>query len=161
MPELALFLVGLFRVVDLLSNEFQALIGSALEGAVEAGLVTDVALAGIDGYLEDKAVLIAIDQNLLDLLAVPALFALSPQFAAGSAEICAVAGSNGLVKRLTIHVGDHQDLAGRRVLGDGRYKAIIIESWQEFEVFFKLFLCAQLNGSSKLPQLGNRDSNPD
>jgi hypothetical protein len=49
---LALFLVGLLRVVDFISDELQLLIGRG-QSPVEAGLVTDVALAGIDGYFEN------------------------------------------------------------------------------------------------------------
>lgn len=50
-----------------------------------------MALAGIDGHFEDEAVLVAIDEYLLDFLAVAAFFALSPEFLPGPAEIRGVA----------------------------------------------------------------------
>ena len=79
---LALFFVGLFRIVDLLFDKLQLFIEFLLQCPVKTGLITHVALAGIDGYLENQAVLVAVDKYLLHFLAVAALFAFFPQFLA-------------------------------------------------------------------------------
>ncbi len=80
--DLALLLVDFFRVVDLISNEFEFLIGFAFQCPVKTRLITGVALAGVDSYFENQAVLVAIDKYLLYFLPVAAFFAFFPQFLA-------------------------------------------------------------------------------
>jgi len=79
---LVLFFVGFFRVVDFLFNKHQLFTGILLQCPVKTGLIAHMALAGIDGYLENQAVLVAIDKYLLYFLPVAAFFAFFPQFLA-------------------------------------------------------------------------------
>jgi len=113
----------------------------AFFNTVEAGLVADVALAGVNGYFEDEAVLVAIDEYLFYLLKMAALFTLFPYSLPGPAEVCGIAGSNRQIKRSAIHIADHQYLAGLRILGYGGYQAIVAEFWSEFQSFFDFLLC--------------------
>ena len=66
-----LLLVCECRIIDLLGDELQLGRTATLDGAVEAGLVTDVALAFVHSDLQDQAVLVAVYQDLADGLDVP------------------------------------------------------------------------------------------
>ena len=68
-----LLAVGFFGVEDLLGDEFQPCRIVFLDRTIEAGLVPDMALAGIDLYFQDQAVLIAVNEDLPDLLDMTAL----------------------------------------------------------------------------------------
>ena len=80
-----------------------------------------MALAGIDGHLHNEAILVTINQYLLDFLKVPAFLAFTPELLPSPAEVYGVAGLNGQIERFTIHISDHQDLAGLGVLRYDRY----------------------------------------
>jgi len=54
-----------------------------------------VAPAGVDDYLQNQAILIAIDKYLLDLLEMAALFALCPELFAGAAVVSGQTGFDG------------------------------------------------------------------
>lgn len=77
-----LFFVGLFRIVDFLFNKGQLFIGIFLQCPVKTGLIAHMTLAGVNGYLDNQAVLVAIDKYLLNFLPVAAFFAFFPQFLA-------------------------------------------------------------------------------
>ena len=62
-----LFFVNLVGVEDHFSNEFQRT-GFGIDFSVKAGLVADVALAGIDGDFQKDAILVAVDEDLVNLL---------------------------------------------------------------------------------------------
>lgn len=61
-------LVDFFRIEDLLCDEIQLFVSVFLQCPIETGLITDVALAGIDGYFENQAILVTIDEYLLYFL---------------------------------------------------------------------------------------------
>ena len=58
------------------------------------------------------------------MLHVAALFALAPEPAAAAAEVDGPAGGERFVPGRAIHVGDHQHLAGGRILGDGGHQTV-------------------------------------
>ena len=70
--------VDFFGVVNLLCDKFEFHPGICPDGAVKAGLIADVALAGVDGHFQNQAILVAIDEYLFDFLAVAAFFAFFP-----------------------------------------------------------------------------------
>ena len=67
-----------------------------------------MALAGFDGNFEEKAILVAIDEDLADLLEMTAFFAFFPELFAGAAEIDGEAGFNGQVECFFVHISEHQ-----------------------------------------------------
>lgn len=75
---LVLFFVDFFWVVDFFCDKIEFFAAVFLQRTVKTGLVTYVALAGIDGYFEKQTVLVAIDEYLFYFLKMPALFALFP-----------------------------------------------------------------------------------
>lgn len=66
----SLLAVNLIWVEDLFGDKFELFRSPFFQSAVETGLVADVALARIDGNFEDDAILVAIDEDLADLLDV-------------------------------------------------------------------------------------------
>ncbi len=77
---LVLFFVDFFWVVDFFCDKIELFAAVFLQRTVKTGLVTYVALAGIDGYFKDQAVLVTIDEYLFHFLDVAAFFAFLPQF---------------------------------------------------------------------------------
>ena len=138
--DLALLFIDFFRIIDLFCLKFQLFIGALVQYPVKTGLVTDMTLAGIDGYFENQAVLVAINEYLFHFLEMAAFLALLPQFLPGSTEICGIAGLNRQIKGLAIHIGYHQDLACLCVLSYRRYQAVVIEFRKEFDPFFDILL---------------------
>ena len=110
-----------------------------LDSPIKAGLIPDMALALIDGDLEDQAILIAIDEDLADILGVAALFTLGPELAAGSAEIGGPAGGERAVQGLAVHPCHHEDLARFGILGDGRDQPLGVKLRRELQSFFDPF----------------------
>jgi hypothetical protein len=114
-------------LVDVLRVEhprLRGLPGLAVETPEEAAAVALVAGgATVLHDLEDHRVAIAVDQDVLDVLVVARLLALAPQ-AARAAPVGGSAGAQRLAPGLLVDVGDHQDLAGRMILGDGGHQAL-------------------------------------
>ena len=73
-----LFFVNFFWVVNLFCDKYQLFVAVLHQCTVKTGLVARVALAGIDGYLEDETVLVAIDEYLFYFLKMAAFFAFFP-----------------------------------------------------------------------------------
>ena len=90
-----LFFVGFLGVVGFFGDEFELFGAVFFYGAVETAIVADVAPAGVDDYLQNQAILIAIDKYLLDLLEMAALFALCPELFAGAAVVSGQTGFDG------------------------------------------------------------------
>jgi hypothetical protein len=105
-----------------------------------------VALAGINPHFEHEAVLVAIDQYLLDLLQVATFLAFFPELLSRPAEVRGIAGLNRQIECRSIHIRNHQDLACLCVLGYGRYQAVVIKSWSKLQTFFDILLCSHLSG---------------
>jgi len=103
---------------------------------VKAGLVADVTLAGINGDLENQAVLVAVNKYLLDLLNMAGLLTLGPQLLARPAVICCQARFDSLFKRLLVHISDHQDFVSLCILGYSCNQPIGVESRCEIITFF-------------------------
>ncbi len=76
----ALGFVNFLGVIDLLCDKLQLFVTAGLQCPVKAGLVSDVALAGVDGHFKDNAILVAIHEYLFYFLNVSAFFAFLPQF---------------------------------------------------------------------------------
>src|SRR5262245_3980081 len=73
--------------------------------------------------LEQDCVGIAVEVDAADLLDVAALLALAPELAAAAAVVDGPSGAEGLLERLAVHPGEHQDFAAVGVLGDGGHEA--------------------------------------
>ena len=116
--EGSLFFVCFVGVVGLLGDKSQFSGIISVNCAVEARIVADVTLAGINVDLQDDAVLVAVNKYLLDLLDVPGLLALLPELFARPAVVGGRACCDSLLQRLLVHTGDHQDLAGLGILGN-------------------------------------------
>ena len=104
-----------------------------------------MALALIDGNLQNQAILVAINEDLFDLLDMAALNAFFPQFFSRPAVICRHSSLDGHIEGFPIHISDHEYLACRAVLRDRGNKAFIIEFRLEFDAFFDIFICCQFN----------------
>jgi hypothetical protein len=76
--QVFLFFVSFFGVVDLFCDKFKLFTAAFFQCAVETGLVADVTLAGIDGYFEEEAILVTINEYLLYFLGMSAFFAFFP-----------------------------------------------------------------------------------
>src|SRR5208337_5446383 len=101
---------------DRLAELFQAPLGDA---PVEAGAVAGVTGSPADLLHEqEQGVAVAVDANLLDELHVAALLALAPELVPASREVHGPARSQGLVERILVHEGVHEDVSGLEVLGD-------------------------------------------
>jgi hypothetical protein len=101
-----------------------------------------VALACIDGHFKHEAVLVAVDEYLLYLLEVPALLAFFPQFLPASAKVRGIAGLNSQIKRLAVHIADHQDLSGPGILSHSCNQTILVEFWGEFRTLLDILPCS-------------------
>ncbi len=77
---------------------------------------------------KQQAVLLAIDADLVDHLLVTRRFAFSPERVAAAAPIMRPAGLVGEAKRIVVHVGQHQHVAGHGVLDDHRRQTIGAEA---------------------------------
>ena len=73
--------------------------------------------------------------NMLDFART---LALVPQLAARSAPVVGLAGFYGLVKRLPVHVSEHQYRAGVGIAGDRRYQAVAVEFRCKLNTFFNI-----------------------
>ena len=67
---------------------------------------------------KSRGVAVAVDANFLDELHVAALLALAPELAPASREVHGPARSQGLVERILVHEGVHEDVSRLEVLGD-------------------------------------------
>ena len=91
----------------------------AIDGPEEARWVTFVAsCAGLlDG--EEDGIGVTIDADLEDFLSMAAFFAFSPKFPAAAAEVGSHTGLQRFLEGLLVHPGEHEDLSGGGILGDG------------------------------------------
>src|SRR5271165_5759520 len=67
---------------------------------------------------QEQRVAVAVDPYFPDDLHVTAFLAFAPKFISAAGEVHGAAGSNGLVKRLLVHEGIHEDVSGLEVLSD-------------------------------------------
>ena len=94
-----------------------------LDAAEEAALVALVAGDAADLLdLEQDRVGVAVDEDLAHVLQMAGGLALHPELAARRAPVGGAAGLERVPPGLAVHVGDHQDLAGRGVLRDRRQR---------------------------------------
>ena len=82
--------------------------------------------AGLPNFQKHR-VLVAIDFDIDNGLCVSGRFAFDPQALPRSAPIRRPAGFNRRLQGLSIHPGQHQNLMGFHVLGDGSDQAVRIE----------------------------------
>ena len=142
-----LFLVGLTWIIYLFSDEFQPFRAFLYHGAVEAGLVADMALSGIDGDFQQKAILVAIDEYLMYFLDMTAFFALLPQLLSRPAEIGSITALYCFIKGLAVHISDHEDLSGICVLSYSSDESVLVEFGREICTFFDSLVRCHLPAS--------------
>ena len=100
-------------------------------GAID--LVKTTALARVAGNITDlvdrqqNSIAVAVIAQGLDLLNVARGCALVPKFLARSAPVVGLAGRQGLLDRLAVHPGQHQNRAVEIVLGHGCDEAAIVK----------------------------------
>jgi hypothetical protein len=75
--------------------------------------------------LHQEHVLVAIQSHLQHFLGMAGFLALVPQFLAGTRPVHRLAGFHGALQRFPVHPGHHEDVAGFRILGDGRQQAVL------------------------------------
>src|SRR6266851_2471408 len=112
---------------------------AAIEHAEEARLVALMACGAVAMLLdrEQDRIRVAIDANLAHGLVVARLLALAPEPVARAREVACVPARDGLLERLAIHVGDHQEPPALVVLrDDGHDTAILFEVDFRARVFF-------------------------
>ena len=73
-----LFFVGFSGVVNFFCDKIEFVADFFFQCAVETGLVADVTLASVNGYFQEEAILVTIDEYLLYFLEVSAFFAFFP-----------------------------------------------------------------------------------
>src|ERR1035441_4433444 len=84
--------------------------------------MADAGTLGFD--LEEHGIAVAIGGDLLDYEAMAGAFALEPEFAAGAAPEGGKTGFDGFVEGFLVHVADHEDATGGKVLDDGGDEAV-------------------------------------
>lgn len=75
-----------------------------------------------------QSVAVAIDRNLCHLLGIAARSPFVPKLVAAAAPEVGLAAGKGALKRLPVHIGEHQHLARLCILDDGRDKAAVIKA---------------------------------
>ena len=100
-------------------------------------------LACGDGYLQDNAVLVAVNEYPANLLEMAALLAFLPELLSRPAVIDGLAGGYSQVQCLFVHVGSHQYLVCLFVLCDSRYQARTVELRDEISALFDIFIFCQ------------------
>lgn len=123
-------MIDLVRVVGLVGDFLAQGYGVArlLYISVKAGSISGVAAAGaVLTDFEHEGVLIAVGEDFFHGLGVTGGGALVPELLTAAREIDGLADGEGLAERLLVHVGDHEDLVGVRVLGDGDDEAVFVK----------------------------------
>ncbi len=110
--------VHLGRIEYPLALRFEPVGGHSAEETALVPLVAGVAADLFD--FEQDRVAIAVDIDRADKLDVAALLALAPELLPAAAVIDGLAGPQRFGVAFRVHVGHHQHLAARRVLGDRR-----------------------------------------
>ena len=100
--------------------------------------MTGDAIAG-NGHLQENRILIAIDPHFRDIQRIAAAFAFLPKFFSRAAPEPGRTGSDCAGEGLFVHIGEHQDLAGRGVTSNAGDGALFVEFRGEFVAFFDLF----------------------
>lgn len=106
--------------------------------AVEAGAALGVAATATVLFdAEDKGVLVAIGQELDDLLEFPAGGTFVPELLAAAAPVDGLTFFDGLAQGFLVHVSQHQWRTGLCVQRHGGDEAVGIEFWGKGESFLK------------------------
>ena len=138
LPALCLAAVDGVRVEDLFVGQLELVFCAFYKRAMKAGHIAEVALPGLHGHLQQHAVLVAVRENLLDLLEVAAQLSLRPQLPARPAVEGTFARFDGSLERLAIHICEHQYPARLCILYDGRNQAVLAELGKEFMTDFDI-----------------------
>ena len=110
--------------VTALDHLFQGAKEAFLGRRVEAGDRAPVAGRTVGTGLDEDRVRVTIHVCFHDMEIVPAGLSLDPQLFPAAAPESDKTGRAGLLPGFGVHVSQHQDLAGRGVLDDGRYEAV-------------------------------------
>jgi hypothetical protein len=116
--ETGLLLIDRRRIEDLLANDGnQPSLGVNL--TEEAAAVSRMTCRTTDlVHFDQQGIGVTVIKNPFELLNIPALFPFPPQFIATAAEVANPPRFQGFFKGGSIHVGKHQDIAGRLILGN-------------------------------------------
>ena len=118
MSSSSLFFVDDLWVEDSIADDGD-LAGLRVDTAEEATLVAFVAGRSADLiHFDQQRVGVAVEEKFFQLLNVAALFAFAPQLVPAAAEVDDSARLQRFLIGRLIHVGQHQNLAGRRILSD-------------------------------------------
>src|SRR5688572_29534981 len=87
-------------------------------------------MAGMAGgagllHLVEDGVLVAVDEYARDPLDVSALLSFLPEFLPAPAVIVCISGGPGEFQRLSVRVGEHQNLTRPSFLHDDRYQSVL------------------------------------
>ena len=121
--ETELILVDLFWVEDSLADNFEFALDALAKKATDVAFVTGGAALLRD--FQQDCVGVAVDVNLSHLLQIATFFAFFPKSAAAAAVVDRLASSERLLPGVSIHVGEHQHLARRKVLSNCRQQGIV------------------------------------
>ena len=80
-------------------------------------------------YLQEHGVVVAVNPDLLDPLDIARRFALDPEFLARPTPVRGPARFQGFSPGILVHKGEHQDLAGFKIL---------YNSWDQATAFFEI-----------------------
>jgi hypothetical protein len=95
---------------------------------IEAGRITIVTDSANLAHEKQQAILFAIDADLVDHLLVTRCLAFAPECVAAAAPVVRPAGFEREAKRVLVHVGQHQNIAGHGVLDDHRRQTVGAEA---------------------------------
>src|SRR5208282_674895 len=98
--------IDFFRVKNLLFDNFP--VQSPEKAAAVPGMAGGAGLL----HLVDEAVLIAVHEDLLNLLEMPALLAFLPEFFPAPAVVMGIAGRFGKAHFLLVCICHHEDISG-------------------------------------------------
>ena len=150
-----LLLICIFGNIGFFGDQVEFAGVGFIDFAIEAAIISDVTLAGINGNLQQQAVLIAVNENLFYLLEMAGLLTFFPEPLPCPAEVNSVAGFDGLVERLCAHISEHKDPACIGILCDNWYQACTVEFGGEFQTIFNcVFLCHDFSPYQLSPAVG-------
>lgn len=103
-------------------------------------------MAGRPGlfYFNEKRVLIAVIENVLDVLHISRRLPFLPELLARAAPVPGETGLNGPLERSLVHISNHKNFAGLPFLDHRRDKTIIIKL--EIYRYFHAVLLSQTEG---------------
>ena len=117
-PYAMLFLIDFGRIEDAFSNRFRRTC-RRIDLGKETASISFVACGAADLIdLCQQRIRVAVVEDFLQLLNIPAFFALSPQLLPASAVVTNAASLKCFLISRFVHVSEHQDVPGFAILSD-------------------------------------------